>query len=109
MLLDTDGHEAEDVGRNAHAPLHLGDDIGCGVDVKEREVRLAVLLDLVGEVLQTPVFGLGDLSAAFGDGVGIFFGHRVDLALGNILACQEDMLVERHAFGLSRSCCPSGA
>ena len=47
--------------------LHLGDGRRRGVDVHQREVRLAVLADAVGEGLQAPVFDLGDLAAALLD------------------------------------------
>ena len=59
---------------------------------------LAALLDLVGEALEAPVFGLGDLAPAFGDDVGILLRQRFDLRLGNVLARQENMLVQRHAM-----------
>src|SRR5690606_24135242 len=59
-LLDAQRHEAEDIRRKAHAPLHLSDGRGRGFDVEQRIVCLAVLLDLVGEALEAPVFSLGD-------------------------------------------------
>ncbi len=76
-----DGDEADDVGREAHAPLHLGDGRRRSVDVHQRVVRLAVLLDLEGEGLEAPVLGLADLAAAFGDDIGEFFRQRLDLRL----------------------------
>ncbi len=50
-------------------------------------------------VFEAPVLGLGDLAATFLDSLGEFLGQGLDLGLGrNVLACQEDMLVERHAL-----------
>jgi len=60
-------------------------------------MSLAALLDLVGERLQTPIFGLGDLAAAFLYNGGEFLGQGVDLRLRNVLTCKEHMLVESHA------------
>jgi hypothetical protein len=53
---------ADDVFVDRGLALQLGDDAGGGIDVEQHEVRLAVALDLVGEVLEAPGFGLGDLA-----------------------------------------------
>src|SRR5260221_14040956 len=66
-FFDADGYETNDVGVDAHAAFHLGDGGRGSIDVEERIVRLAVLLDLESEVLETPVFLLGDLALAFFD------------------------------------------
>ncbi len=59
------------------------------LDVEHHEVRLAVAVDLVGETLEAPGFGLGDLAAALLDDFGGIGGERVDLSLAQILARQE--------------------
>jgi hypothetical protein len=84
--------------RQAHAPLHLGDGGGRRIDVQERIVGFAVLFDLEGNGLHAPVLGLGDLSPAVLDHLGIFFGERFDLRLRNVLACQEYVLIQRHGL-----------
>ena len=96
MRLDAHGDEADDVGRQAHAPLHLGDRRRRGLEVHERVVSLAVFLDLESDGLQPPVLGLGNFASAFLDDLRIFLRQRLDLRLTDILACQEDMLIERH-------------
>ncbi len=93
VRFDLDGEEAQHLGREAHAPLHLGHGRGRGIDVEQREVRLAALLDLVGEAFDAPVLALGDLAATLLDEVGEFFGQRLDLSVRDVLARQEDMLV----------------
>src|SRR5262249_50139018 len=96
--LDANREKADHVGGQAHAALHLGDGGGRCVDVHERIVRLAVLLDLEGEALEAPILGLGDPAAAFGDDLPIFLGQRLDLRLADVLARQEHVLVKRHAM-----------
>src|SRR5690606_2348307 len=54
-LLDADGHEAQDVFVDAHLALHLGNRSGGSVDVQQRVVSLAVLLDAITERLDAPV------------------------------------------------------
>src|SRR6185369_6909875 len=81
VLVDADGDEADDVGREAHAALHLGNRRRRCVEVHERVVRLAVLLDLERDGLETPIFCFADLAAAFGDDVAVFFRQRLDLRL----------------------------
>ena len=97
VLVDAHGDEADDVGRQTHAALHLGHRRRRGVDVQERVVGLAVLLDLEGDGLDAPVLGLADLSSAFLDDCGVFLRQGLDLGLRNVLARQEHMLIERHA------------
>ena len=93
MRLDLNGQPAQNVGRDAHATLHFRDRRGRGFEVEQRIVRLAALLDLVGQRTQAPVLGLADLAAAFFDNGGVFFGQCFDLLGRNILARQEDMLI----------------
>ena len=93
VRFDLDGEVAQHLGREAHTPLHFGHGRGRGIDVEQREVRLAALLDLVGEAFDAPVLALGDLAATLLDEVGEFFGQRLDLSVRDVLARQEDMLV----------------
>ncbi len=96
MLVDADGHEAQDVFIDAHLALHLGDRRRRRVDVEERVVGLAVLLDAVRERLEPPVLVLGHLAAALGEDVGEVGGHFLDLLGRHVLPRQIDMLVEGH-------------
>src|SRR3546814_17979827 len=59
-------------------------------------MTLAVLLDLVGELLEAPGFGLVNLAFEFADDVGDGFRQRVDLSLAPVLTRDKDMLVKRH-------------
>ena len=61
MLLDADGDEADHVFAQPHLTLHLGDRRVRRVDIEEREMRLAVLADPVGERLDAPIFLLAIL------------------------------------------------
>src|SRR5437764_4872669 len=64
-------------------------------------MRLAVLGDAVGEAPETPGLGLRDLSAIVFDDFGGVFRERIDLSLSEVLAREENMLVERHVSILS--------
>ena len=97
MLLDADGEPADHVLADAVLPLELGDDRAGALEIEQHEVRLAVAVDLVGEALEAPGLGLGDLAAALFDDFGGTGGERVDLSLAQILARQKNMLVQRHA------------
>ncbi len=109
VRLDLDGEKAEHLGGQAHAPLHLGHGRRRRIDVEQREVRLAALLDLVGEAFDAPVLALGDLAATLLDEIGEFFGECLDLGVGDVLAREEHMLVESHADSLSFCSCRPGA
>src|SRR5690606_24205861 len=74
------------------------------LDVQHHEVRFAVSVDLVGEALEAPGLGLGDLAAALLDDFGGTGGERIDLSLAQILARQKNMLVKRHARVPFTSC-----
>src|SRR5690606_19023464 len=60
-----------------------------------RVVTLAVLRDLVGELLQAPGFGLVDRAVVAGDARGDSCRQRVDLRLAQGLTRGEYRLVER--------------
>src|SRR3546814_14260324 len=66
-------------------------------------MALAVLLHAIGQVLQAPELALGDLAAVFADDRRKSLGQCLHLVGGDILARDEDVLVERH-----RSSAPSG-
>ena len=66
------------------------------VDVHQRVVSLAVLLDAVGEGLQAPVLDPADLAAVRFDHTLVLFDESVDLLGGHVLAGQEYMFVESH-------------
>jgi len=104
VRLDPQGEEAQDVLVDAHLALHLRHGRVGGVDVEQREVRLAVLLDAVGERLDAPVLGLADGAAVRLDDALELLDQGLDLLCRNILACQEDVLVESHwvAFPFNR-------
>ena len=91
---------------------------GGEVDIEEGVVSLAVFLDFESEGLQSPILLLGDFALAFFDDALEFFHQSFDLGLGNVLARQERMLIERHTgwpFGsscaarLNAAIYPSGA
>jgi hypothetical protein len=96
QLVDAHGQVTDDVFVDRGLALQLGNDAGGGLDVQQHEVRLAVLLDLVCEVAQTPGLGLGDLAFVLFDNLGCGLGQRVHLGLGQVLARQKHMLVKRH-------------
>ena len=104
MLVDLKRQEAKDLGRQSHPPLHLSDGVVWCIDIQKREVRLAALLDFIGQGLKAPVLALGDLAATFFDEAGVFLGECLDLSVRDVLARQEDMLIEWHAFSLSFGC-----
>ena len=56
-------------------------------------MRLAVLLDPVGEGTKTPILGLGDGALAVGEDLGEGFAQRLDLGCRQVLSLEEDMLV----------------
>src|SRR6185369_8941164 len=60
------------------------------------EVRLAVLVDAVGEGAYAPVLCLGDLAAQLLDDAGHLRGQFLDLLGARVLAREKNMLVIRH-------------
>src|SRR5690349_1534997 len=71
-------------------------------------MALAVLIDLVGEGLQTPLLGLGNLAAVVANDRRERFGELLDLSGRDVLACDEHALVIRHLVSpwllAARSC-----
>ena len=81
----------------ARGLVYLGERCGGCVKVQEREVGLAVLANPVGEGLDAPIFGLGDLSAHLFDDVFVLRGHFVNLLRRDVLARHVDVFIQRHA------------
>ena len=96
MLLDLDGHEAQHVFGEAHLALHLVERGRRAVQVHQRVVGLAVLLDAVGEGLQSPVLDPADGAAVSCDDALVLFDKRIDLLLRHILPGKEHMFVKCH-------------
>ncbi|CAD5257616.1 conserved hypothetical protein [Bosea sp. 62] len=95
-LLDADGHEAQHVLVDAHLALHLGDGRRGSVDVQERVVRLAVLLDAIAQRLHTPVLDLGDGTAIRLDDALELLDKGLDLLRADILPREQNVLVQCH-------------
>ena len=93
MLVDADGQPADHVFVDRGLTFQLGNGAGGRFDVQQHEVRLAVALDLVGEVLEAPGFGLGDLALVGLDDLGGGGSKRIDLRLAEVLARQEHVLI----------------
>ena len=75
-------------------------------------MRLAVLLDAVGEVPEAPGLGLDDLAAIVLDDLGGVFRQRIDLGLSQVLTREKHMLVKRHGahiLSVGRSLTPRDA
>ena len=73
------------VAEAAHAAealaLEFGDGITRSVEIEHDEMRLAVLLNLVGEAAKAPGFGLHDLTLILFDDLGGVFSQRIYLCL----------------------------
>ena len=69
---------------------------GGSVEVDQGEMRLAVLLDPVGEGLDAPIFDLADRAAEAGDRGLELLGEGFRLLGGQVLASKENMLVKSH-------------
>ena len=65
-------------------------------EVHQRVVGLPVLLDPVGEGLQSPVLDPADRSAIRGDDALVVFHKRIDLLLRQILPGKKHMFVKSH-------------
>src|SRR5690349_20741946 len=111
MFIDLDGEEADDILVDVRLALELGDRSGRRVDVEHHVMRLAVLRDAISEAAKAPGLRLGDLPAIVFDDLGGVFRERIDLGLCEVLAREENMLVERHVLLLSfgRSLTPPSA
>ena len=90
---DLDGHEAQDVFGKTHLALHLVERCRRTFEVHQRVVCLPVLLDPVGEGLQSPVLDPTDRTAISGDDALVAFHKRIDLLLRQILPGEKHMFV----------------
>src|SRR5262249_40687412 len=91
------GQIAQDVLAEALLPLDLVEGGGRRVDVEHREMGLAVLAQAVGQRLDAPLLGLGDLAAHLLDDAFELRGQFLDLLRARVLARQETVFVARHA------------
>ena len=83
--VDAYGEIAHHIIGNAVTPLDLLHGFGRAIDIEQRIVALALLLDRIGEVTQSPVFGLGHLRALVAQELCEFFGDRLDLGRARCL------------------------
>jgi hypothetical protein len=67
-----------------------------GVDVQQRIMRLAVLLDAIAERLHAPVLGLGDRAAIRLDDALELVDKGLDLLRADILSREQYVLVQCH-------------
>src|SRR5262249_17814868 len=95
-LLDANAQITDHVFADPLLALNLGDRRRRRVDVEQHEMRLAILVDAVGEGAHAPGFGLGDLAAQLLDDAGHLRGQFLDLLGARVLAREKNMLVKRH-------------
>src|SRR5690349_20619088 len=88
-LVHTHRQKADDVLVDAHLPLHLRHRRVRRLDVHQRVVRLAVLVDAEREALQAPVLGLADRAAGAGDDALELLDKLIDALARRVLAGQE--------------------
>ena len=93
MLFDAHGDVAQDFFVQALLPLDLVECGGRRIDVQQREMRLAILAQAIGERLHAPLFDLGDLAAHLFDDALELGGQFFDLLRAGVLARQEDVFV----------------
>src|SRR5262249_14490194 len=107
--VDANGQIAQDVLAEPLLPLDLVEGGGRRVDVEHREMGLAVLAQAVGQRLDAPLLGLGDLAAHLLDDAFELRGQFLDLLRARVWARQENLFVERHAdaFPLSAMLLPA--
>ena len=96
MLLDADGEETQNVLVEALLPFDLGQGCRRGIDIHEREMRLAILAHPKGEGLDAPILGLGDRSSHLINDALELRRQFFDLLRADVLARDINMLVERH-------------
>ncbi len=96
MLVDANGEIADDVLVDAEQTLDLDHRLGGRGDVQQGEVGLAVLLDAEGKRLEAPGLDLADRAPQRGDLRLDLLRQRLDLLRRDVLAHQENMLIESH-------------
>ncbi len=79
-------------------PLDLVDHGRRRIEIHEREVRLAVLAQPIGEGLDAPLLELGDLAAHLLDDALEMVGQFFDLLRADVLARHEDVFIEGHGM-----------
>ena len=67
MLFDADGEIAQHIFVEPFLALDFVERGRRRIDIEQRDVRLAVFANAVGEGLQAPIFVLGDLAAELSD------------------------------------------
>src|SRR3546814_1007273 len=92
---------ADDIFVDRRLAFDFGDGFARRFDRQHRVMTLAVLRDLVGELLQAPGFGLVDRALIFADDVGDGFRQRIDLSLAQILTRDKD--IDRKSTRLNSS------
>src|SRR5262245_61531172 len=102
VLIDAHGEKANDVGREPHLTLEFVHGVMRGIDVHQRVVGFAVLLDAERERLQSPIFGLADRPATSLEEGTKILQQGLDLLGGNILPRQKYVLIDRHETPLLR-------
>src|SRR5579871_511731 len=95
-FVDAHGEIAQHVLVDALLAFDLGNNGRGAIDVEHHEMRLAVLVDAVGQRAQAPLLGLGDLAAKRGDDAGDLVGDVFDLLRARVLTREKHMLIERH-------------
>src|ERR1700734_482675 len=96
VLFDPDGEIAQHVFIETLQPLDLVDRGRRRIDVQQREMRLAVLAQPVGQGFHAPVFVFGDGPAETLDDALQLRGQFLDLLRAGVLARKIDVLIERH-------------
>src|SRR5262249_32941961 len=86
---------------DAHRALELGDRSAGAVDIEHDVVALAVLLDAIGEVAQAPVLAADHLALVLLRYLGKGIRQSFRLRRGDVLARNEDSLVEGHDLSIS--------
>ena len=98
VLVHADGDVAQHVLAEPFLTLDLVESSSRRVDVEEGEMRLAVLAQTIGEGLDAPLLGLGDLAPHLLENALELGGKVFDLLRAGILARQEDVFVEGHRY-----------
>ena len=93
MSFDLQCEHAHYVVMQAHSAFHFADRGRRRLGLQKDIVTLAVLLDLVGKLSETPILGSDDFAAVFRQDFPALFGQGVDLRVRYVLTRDENMLV----------------
>src|SRR3546814_17826137 len=102
-FVDLDGDPADDIFVDRSLTLDLRDRFARHFGRQHHIMTLAVLLDLVGELLQAPGFGLVNLALKLADDVGDGFRQRVDLSLAQVLTRSDERRVGKVGASTGKS------